>query len=255
MVKKLLFLVSFFLLLKSHSFSQNCTPDPQYTNTSTQKGTHPDTIVNFGPAYTGTPYSQTLTIVIPPDTTIPIFGAIIWDSTVLASVSGLPSGFTYACSNTSAKPNLCSWRGNSIGCLIITGTPSAGDIGTYPLQFVINNYLGGSPNPNPFTVRGYKIVVSAATGINEKLNIQVVQQNNPNPFSDKSEILFTAEDNGTAQFKIYNLLGNAVEEYDISVKKGTNKLILDAKDFGSGIYFYSIVNGNNVFTRKMIVQK
>ena len=51
------------------------------------------------------------------------------------------------------------------------------------------------------------------------------------------------------------MIGTIVQEYEIKVKKGINKLELDAKDFESGIYFYSIVNGNNVFTRKMIVKK
>jgi len=255
MGKTLLSLLAFILLLQVYSFGQACTPDPQYTNTSSQKGTHPDTATNFSPAYVGVPYSQTLTIVIPPDTTVPFLGAIVWDSTTLASFTGLPAGFTYSCSNTSPKPNRCSWKGNSIGCLVITGTPASGDVGTHPLQFIINNYVGGSPSPNPFTVNGYKIVVSASSGISENPEIQVIEQNNPNPFSDRSEILFTSNDNGTAQFKIYNMIGTVVQQYDIAVRKGTNKLVLDAKDFESGIYFYSIVSGRNVFTRKMVVKK
>ena len=255
MVKKIIFLTSLVLLAKGYSFGQNCIPDPQYTNTSTQKGTHPDTIVNLTQANAGTPYSQTITIVVPPDTTVPILGTIVWDSTVLTGITGLPAGFTYACSNSSAKPNLCSWKGNSIGCVIITGTPGVADIGTHPLQFMTSNYIAGSTAANPYTVKGYKIIVNPANAANENPNIQIIEQNNPNPFEDKTEILFTAEDFGTAQFKVYNMVGTAVQEYDIAVKKGVNKLVLDAKDFDSGIYFYALVNGKNAFTRKMIVKK
>lgn len=255
MAKKLLLLSALFFFLKAYSFGQACTPDPQYTNTSTDKGTHPDTIVNFVQGYEGSPYAQTVTIVVPPDTTVPFIGAITWDSTVLVSVTGLPPGFTYACANSSPKPTLCSWKGNSIGCVIITGNPTTPDIGTYPLQFLTNNYLGGSGTPNPYTAKGYKIIINASNSVNEYPNIQIVQQNNPNPFDERSEIVFTADDNGVAQFKIYNMIGNMVQEYDIAVKRGTNKLMLDAKDFDSGIYFYSLVQGSQVFTRKMIVKK
>lgn len=255
MVKKLFFLAALFFLLKSNAFSQACTPDPQYTNTSTQKGTHPDTIVNFVQGYAGTPYSQTITIVVPPDTTVPILGKIVWDSTVLVSVTGLPAGFTYACYNNSAKPYLCSWKGNSIGCAIITGNPTSSDVGTHPLQFLTNNYVGGSPSANPYTAKGYKIIINAASGVNENPNIQILQQNTPNPFDDISEIQFIAEDNGVAQFKVYNLIGTVVQNYDIAVKKGLNKIELNAKDFDSGVYFYSLAHGTTAFTRKMIVKK
>jgi hypothetical protein len=126
MDKKLLFLIVFVILRALYSFAEQaaCTPDPKYTNTSTQKGTHPDTTTNLAPSYVNTPYSQTITIVVPNDTTIQFLGTIKWDSTVLKSVSGLPPGFSYACANSSTKPNLCSWKGISIGCIIITGTPS-----------------------------------------------------------------------------------------------------------------------------------
>ena len=255
MVKKFTFLTILSLLLGGSSFAQNCIPDPQYTNTSTQKGTHPDTIVNFVQAYAGTPYSQTITIVVPKDTAVPPLGTFTWDSTVLTGVTGLPAGFTYACSNSSSKPNLCSWKGNTIGCVIITGNPTSGDIGTHPLQFMTSNYLAGSTTANPFVAKGYKIVVNPASGISENPTIQLIEQNNPNPFDDKTEIVFTAEDFGTAQFKVYNIVGNAVQEYDVAVKKGVNKLVLDARDFDSGIYFYALVSGSNAFTRKMIVKK
>ena len=258
MIKKILSLITLFVLFNGSSFGQQaCTPDPQYTNTSTQNGVYPDTIVNFVPAYTGTPYSQTVTLVIPPDTQISIFPPIVlpWDSTVLTDVTGLPAGFTYACYNSSAKSYLCSWKGNSIGCAILTGNPTTADVGTHALHFTTKNYVGGSSNPVNYIVEGYKLVVNDATNIADNSNIQVIQQNNPNPFSDLSEIQFTSGDNGIAKFKVYNMIGTVVREYDIAVKKGINKVELNAKDFNAGIYFYSLAQGTNAFTRKMIVKK
>ncbi len=251
MVKSLSLLSFLFFCVVSISFSQVCTPDPS----ATKNGTHPDTLVNFVPAYAGTPYSQTITIVVPMDTTVPILGKIKWDSTALSGVTGLPPGFTYSCSNTSSKPNLCSWPGGTKGCVIITGNPTTADIGTYPLKFQTNNYLGGSTTANPYVANGYKIIVNAANSINEVLDIVFFKQNSPNPFDEKSEISFTSNDNGTVQFKIYDMIGSIVQDFDIEVKKGTNKIVLNGRDFEAGIYFYSLVNGKNSFTRKMVVKK
>lgn len=251
MIKKIILTSAILPLTFYMAFSQACQPDPIYVT----NGVHPDSATGFDTAYVGIAYSQLVTIIIPKDTT-PTFPpvSLTWDSTVLVSVTGLPGSMTYACWNSSTKPNRCAWLGNSKGCAIITGTPTASEVGTHPLVFNTNNYVGGG-GANAYAIKYYKIVVMPASAVNENPGIQSILQNNPNPFGDKSEILFTAEDNGSAMFKIYNLIGTVIQEYDIKVKKGTNKVELDAKDFDSGIYFYSIVNGNNVFTRKMIVKK
>lgn len=257
MLKKLLLIPIAVLLLKVSSFGQACTPDPQYTNTSADAGIHPDSATNFDTAYVGIPYTQLVTVVIPPDTQAfpPPFPPVPWDSTVLTSVTGLPASMNYACWNNSSKPNRCAWNGNSIGCAIITGTPTSSEVGTHPLVFNTDNYVGGQTSPNPYTITYYKIVVMNASAINDNPKIQSLLQNNPNPFNDKSEIIFTSEDNGIAKFKVYNMIGTVVKEYDIWAKKGINKLEIDAKDYDSGVYFYSLSYGNNAFTRKMIVKK
>ena len=253
MINKSFTLICVAVLAVGYSFGQVCVPDAQYT----KSGVHPDSATGFDTAYVGIAYTQLVTIVVPNDTTISQFlPPIKWDSTSLASVTGLPASMSYACWNFSAKPDRCSWKGNSKGCAVITGTPVAGDIGVHKLVFNTNNYLGGQSSPNAYPVTYYKLVViGSTTAVDEDPSIQVLLQNSPNPFADKSEILFTAEDNGTARFKVYNLIGTTVQEYNLPVKKGINKLVLDARDFDSGVYFYSIANGSNTFTRKMIVKK
>ena len=256
MTKKLLLLSISIFILKASSFGQACSPASTYTNTNTQRGIWPDTLVNFATATVGVPYSQLVTIVIPHDTTSgpPLNIHFNWDSTVMASVSGLPTSLTYACWNTSVRPNNCTWPGNSIGCAIITGTPTTADIGTHKLLFTTDNYIHTAGN-QVAVVKGYKIIVSAANAVNEVQDAAVLLQNSPNPFSDKTEISFTTEENGTAQLKIYNLLGSVVQQSEVRVNKGMNKIQLDAKNFDSGVYFYSLVYGNNVSTRKMVINK
>ena len=253
MVRKITLLSFSLLLLSGFAFGQACTPDPLFT----KNGVHPDSATGFDTADVGIPYTQLVTIVIPNDTAAfpPPFPPIAWDSTVLSGLTGLPASMNYACWNNSASSNRCAWKRNTKGCAIITGTPTAADVGTHNLVFSTNNYLGSQTTPNPYTISYYKIVVMAAGSVNENPDLQVIQQNNPNPFDDKTEIVFTSEGFGTVQFKVYNMIGTAVQEYDIAVKQGVNKLILDAKDFDSGIYFYALVSGSNAFTRKMVVKK
>jgi hypothetical protein len=257
MIKKLLLIPIALLFLKSVSFGQACNPDPQYTNPSTQAGVYPDSVTNFDTAYVGIPYTQLVTIVIPPDTQAfpPPFPPVPWDSTILSSVTGLPASMSYACWNNSSKPNRCAWNGNSIGCAIISGTPTISEVGVHSLTFNTDNYVGGQTSPNAYAITYYKIVVLNGNAVNENPRIQTLLQNNPNPFSDKSDIMFTSEDMGIAKFKVYNMVGTVIKEYDIAVKKGMNKLEIDAKDYDSGVYFYSLSYGNNAFTRKMIVKK
>lgn len=258
MTKKLLLISIAVFLLHLSSFGQAaCTPSPTYTNTTTQNGIYPDTIQNFDTAYANTAYSQLVTIVIPPDTSV-----CTWDSTRLDSVTGLPGSFSYACWNNNGfgDPNRCMWKGNSIGCVIITGTPTNAEIGTHPLIMYTGNWVSGffCPGGNQaVAIKGYRIVVMPSlVAVNESaLGGQSLLQNNPNPFADKTEINFTVEENGTAKFKIYNLIGDMIYQMDVKVKMGMNKIDLDAKDFNSGIYFYSVVHGNTTFTRKMVVNK
>jgi hypothetical protein len=260
MIKKLLFLSSFILILDLSSYAQSCIPDPQYTNTTTQNGIYPDTLIDFDTAYVGVPYTQLVTIVVPPDTQAlpPPFPAIAWDSTRLDSVTGLPASMSFACwnNNGSGNMNRCMWKGNSIGCAIISGTPTAGEAGVHLLKFYTNNFVGGQTIANSYVITTYKIVVApASNGINENPRIQLVMQNNPNPMVDRTEIQFAADDNGYANFKIYNIIGTIIQQDEIFVHKGINKIELNARDFDSGIYFYSLSHGSNAFTRKMIVNK
>ncbi|MFI5163839.1 MAG: T9SS type A sorting domain-containing protein [Bacteroidia bacterium] len=249
MIKKSLLLISFIFILKASSFGQACTPDPQYT----KSGVHPDSAQNFDTAYVASSYSQLITVVIPKDTVV--FITLPWDSTRMDSVTGLPNSMSYTCWN-SFNNSRCSWKGNTKGCAIITGTPTTAEIGTHHLKFYTSNFVGGNPTPNGYTITYYKIIVMpASNGVNENPKTETLLQNNPNPFYDKTEISFSTEDNGTAQLKIYNLIGSVVQQSDVKVRKGMNKIEVDAKNLDSGIYFYSVIYGNNTITHKMVVNK
>ncbi len=234
---------------------QACIPNPAFT----QPGIYPDSATNFAPAYANSAYSQLVTIVVPQDTQAlpwPI-PPVVWDSTVMVSMTGLPPGFTYACWNVGpGNQSRCSWRGNTTGCAIITGNPTIADTGTYPLTINTNNYVGGSSSPINYVITYYKIIVNAPSSVvdNSSTAFEVLQ-NAPNPFQDKSEITFISGTAGNVDIKVYNMVGTVVRTIKVKATSGVNKVIIDSKGFSSGIYLYSISNGDKTITKRMVINR
>jgi photosystem II stability/assembly factor-like uncharacterized protein len=86
-------------------------------------------------------------------------------------------------------------------------------------------------------------------------------QNYPNPFNPVTRIQFVipakAGIHGDVMMKIYNSLGQLIETQNIaSVQPGTYEVEFDGSNLSSGVYFYSLVVGNELIqTRKMILLK
>jgi len=56
--------------------------------------------------------------------------------------------------------------------------------------------------------------------------------------------------------KVFDLLGNEIETLiDRNLPAGKHSYIFNASKYSSGIYFYSLYMGNQVYTKKMIVLK
>lgn len=148
--------------------AQSCTPDAQYSG----PGIYPDTLVGLPCAQTTVLYQATITVITPTDSLYdlgPPLGTIVAtiDSINVqdntgdgVSVNGLPPGFTYVC-----NPPSCSWPGGATGCILLIGTPGAGDAGTYDVVVEVDAYVQelvvfGNPPVNMDKVDQYSIVIS-----------------------------------------------------------------------------------------------
>ena len=108
---------------------------------------------------------------------------------------------------------------------------------------VASNYcLTVSNDPNDCSV-----------GIEETRTFNGVQ-NSPNPFSDMTTVSFDLTKNETVAFNVYDLTGKNVYSRNIDARAGNNAFDLDASAFNQGVYFYSISNGTDTVTRKMVVK-
>lgn len=130
----------FTLLFGFSASAQVCTPD-----TSTlPAGYYPNAITDGSETV---PYSHTVTVVVPVDTTISGFTVPI-DSLVVTNISGLPSGLSFAC-----NPGSCGIPGGDKGCVELSGRPDQGTIGLYPVtvEGIIYANLFGGPVSAPFS--------------------------------------------------------------------------------------------------------
>jgi len=82
-----------------------------------------------------------------------------------------------------------------------------------------------------------------------------VFQNAPNPFNEKTEIKFVNTNNNDIQFAVYNVVGAKVYSNSFETDKGINTITIHANSFTPGVYFYSITNGNETITKRMVVSK
>ncbi len=77
----------------------------------------------------------------------------------------------------------------------------------------------------------------------------------PNPVVDFAFVNYDiTNDDIEAKIVIHNILGNAVDEYNLPV--GENKVKIRAESMSAGIYFYTLyLDNEGVVTRKLIVKK
>lgn len=246
MIRKILALSVFIMVLSGSSLYAQCTPDTAIT----QPGIYPDSATGLPPAYLGTPYSEVVQARIPVDT---IFQGNLVPITnfTISSLSGLPPGFSYAC-----NPGTCIFPGGSNGCILISGNPAATGTFTLTVNGIANGLIAGIPAQLPFTLDYYKIIINPASGVPQNVNYTFsVAQNEPNPFATSSDINFTSPIAGKAELKIYNMIGKEVYQGTYRMVNGKNVIRLDAEDFDSGVYMYTLNLENKVFTKRMIVSK
>jgi hypothetical protein len=83
-----------------------------------------------------------------------------------------------------------------------------------------------------------------------------LRQNYPNPFNPSTTIAFGIRESVRASLRVYDMLGREVEVLTDDVfSPGEYKATFDGSNYASGIYFYRLVAGSFVQTRKMQLVK
>lgn len=79
----------------------------------------------------------------------------------------------------------------------------------------------------------------------------------PNPFNPSTNIRFSLQQSGIVSLKVYNLVGQLVKtiidnEY-LNAGEHSYKVVMN--EFSSGVYFYSLTQGDQQITKKMVLIK
>ncbi len=83
-----------------------------------------------------------------------------------------------------------------------------------------------------------------------------LSQNYPNPFNPSTDIKVSLTQGGTMSLTIYNILGQVVQVVDQG-RKAAGEYVYDINmdRFASGVYFYTLQQGTNSITKKMLLLK
>jgi len=81
-------------------------------------------------------------------------------------------------------------------------------------------------------------------------------QNEPNPFSEYTEIRFTLPNADEATLKLFDVSGRLIHSQNGAFAQGLNKITISSDIIGSGgLIYYSLESGNFSATKKMISLK
>lgn len=197
-------------------------------------------------------YKEILTFVFKKDTIINS-DTIKVDSVKIISVSGLPTGFNYYCSDSA-----CTDTGGGNECLTIEGDPVSGMKGFSYIVIGLKYFLNDSLISTVQETYNDTLLINFPLGaINELLMSKgfEVFQNFPNPFSDMTEINIVSEKTQNLYIKVFDLLGKLVYYDDVQVHPGLNKQFINASGFKEGIYSYVVSDGFTIRNKMMIVVK
>ena len=275
MKKSLLILTLCFSCFLSYG---QCSIDPQYQDS--MYNIWPDTLQNLPYVDQGVAYYAQIDIKTPTtlieasggdssQTVIDTLGTQFYvgdwpvDSLILVETIGAPNGIVLDC-NT---PN-CAYEGDVVGCANVYGT-TFDPPGVYPITIVVNVYTHGSislfgltiPVETDLydatgayeTIDGYNIVVTSTAGseIFHRDDFALFQ-NAPNPVTKFTNIQFNTPNSDNVLFEVVDMFGKSVYNESISTNIGLNTYQF-RHALSSGIYLYSINNGSETISKRMIV--
>ncbi|MCX6245685.1 MAG: T9SS type A sorting domain-containing protein [Bacteroidetes bacterium] len=130
--------------------------------------------------------------------------------------------------------------------------------GSYVKGMNISGYAGQtSPSDNNFIVLTWQKPVYPPVGVN---NIDPkpafsVEQNYPNPVQDRTTINVYLQNAGDLSIQVTNTTGQVVmKAQKANAPAGLTQFVVEGNSLAPGVYFYTVKQGTQSITKKMIVQ-
>ncbi|HXG01379.1 MAG TPA: T9SS type A sorting domain-containing protein, partial [Bacteroidota bacterium] len=105
----------------------------------------------------------------------------------------------------------------------------------------------------------WEIHLDDLTAVAENREIPVrmeLQQNYPNPFNPTTTISFTLSRSAFTRLEVFDINGRKVATLmEKELSAGSHRVVFDAADRASGVYFYRLTAGGSSQTRRMLLMK
>jgi hypothetical protein len=128
--------------------------------------------------------------------------------------------------------------------------------GAYMKGYSVSGYAGQTtPDDNDFILLKWQKPIW--TGVNEKNEKPTfsVGQNIPNPVNGLTKVNVYLQNPGDLSLRVTNLTGQTLMNMEkTNVLPGVSQFIIDGSKLSSGVYFYTVKQGDAQVTKKMIVQ-
>jgi hypothetical protein len=262
---KKIYLSIFALFVVASIHAQTCVRDSSLLMDTLFVSPRPYTasypVYALAPACIGQPYTQSVTIKVPATfvylgTPIPLTSASI---ATTGAVTGLPAGISYSC-----DPPNCVFNANTLGCILLHGTPNnpaqAPDTTNLVINATISAFGTGIPIafPGPIAPGNYYFVLAQAgaciSGTYEQNSGIYSMKNTPNPFTGLTSIQVDAKVSGDFNFDVFDLLGQRLYSQQVSLMSGENQFSFDAGNLANGTYIYVLSNGQGKAASRMVIQ-
>jgi len=128
--------------------------------------------------------------------------------------------------------------------------------GSYVQSLTATNWVGQTiPSDNFITLLKWQKPIMV--GVNDKHEKPTfsIGQNYPNPAKGLTKVNVYMQNSGDLSLKVTNLTGQTLMSMEkTNVLAGVNEFVIDASKLPSGVYFYTVMQGDKSITKKMIVQ-
>ena len=109
-----------------------------------------------------------------------------------------------------------------------------------PISDILNDVIGQN--------------TASAPNTSKKAEVFVVSQNQPNPFTETSDVIIYLREGGALSLTVTDILGNVVNQGNLGLLgAGNHTISIDAKGLTSGVYFYTLSTKDHSVTKKMQV--
>jgi hypothetical protein len=194
--------------------------------------------------------------------------------TRIDTVYNLPAGLSWTMNHTGGSP-ANTLLTDSIGCLNISGTPTANS-GVYVLDLWVTVKINSQTNPVTGKASVLVNVLNSNYGTDYDLSYRIFVVNNqsectnvsginnlksvnnlsiyPNPFNEKTLVNFNSTETGKYTARMIDVMGKEVYNETLNVATGSNNVEIKNNGFAKGLYFFIISNGVKAVTRRIVIE-